>query len=310
MGIQDRDYYRDGPGFLDAWARQGVVVWIIVITVIVFILQNATAERGNVWLSSITQAGAYYGPAILQGEVWRLVTPLLLHETIWHILFNMLGLYFLGTWLEEVYGGREFLLIYLLAGVGASTFVLGAEGLGHPNVLSIGASGAVSALIVLFVFHFPRAQLLLFGVIPMRAWVLGVAFLVVNVSGAVTPGRSKIDYMAHLGGAVFGLLYYHSGIRFAGLFTRPRRGAERRARPRLRVVPAESDTNTPTPVGAAVESPPKPKESKDERPSQEDLEARVDAVLAKVSKDGQDSLTPEEREILFKASEIYKKRRK
>jgi hypothetical protein len=69
-------------------------------------------------------------------------------------------------------------------------------------------------------------------------------------------------------------------------------------------VPAEND-DTPEPVGAAVESPPRPREATDEN-----LEAKVDAVLEKVSKFGQESLTAEEREILFKASELYKKRRK
>jgi hypothetical protein len=64
------------------------------------------------------------------------------------------------------------------------------------------------------------------------------------------------------------------------------------------------DTDTPEPVGAAIESRPRPREGNDE------IESKVDAVLAKVSKLGQESLTPEEREILFKASELYKKRRK
>jgi hypothetical protein len=69
--------------------------------------------------------------------------------------------------------------------------------------------------------------------------------------------------------------------------------------------PEPEEPETPEPVGAAVENQPRPKEAADEN-----LEAKVDQVLAKVSKYGQESLTPEEREILFKASELYKKRRK
>ena len=64
------------------------------------------------------------------------------------------------------------------------------------------------------------------------------------------------------------------------------------------------DTDTPEPVGAAVENRPRPRERGD------DIESKVDAVLAKVSMMGQESLTPEEREILFRASELYKKKRK
>ena len=76
-------------------------------------------------------------------------------------------------------------------------------------------------------------------------------------------------------------------------------------RPKLRVVVPPVEEETPEPVGAPVQAAPRPAEAADEQ-----LEAKLDAVLEKVSKHGQESLTPEEREILFKASELYKKRRK
>jgi hypothetical protein len=94
-------------------------------------------------------------------------------------------------------------------------------------------------------------------------------------------------------------------VRFSAAFTRRTRPAGSRVRPQLRVVSAVDPDDTPEPVGAAVESQPRPKEAADEN-----LEAKVDQVLEKVSKHGQESLTPEERDILFKASELYKKRRK
>ena len=84
-----------------------------------------------------------------------------------------------------------------------------------------------------------------------------------------------------------------------------------RARPRLRVAPPPEDEQEqePEPVGAPVQS-----QQAQARPTagaaDEQLEAKLDAVLEKVSKHGQDSLTAEEREILVKASELYKKRRK
>jgi hypothetical protein len=78
-----------------------------------------------------------------------------------------------------------------------------------------------------------------------------------------------------------------------------------RVRPKLRVVVPPVEEEAPEPVGASVQAAPRPAEAADEQ-----LEAKLDAVLEKVSKYGQESLTPEEREILFKASELYKKRRK
>jgi hypothetical protein len=110
--------------------------------------------------------------------------------------------------------------------------------------------------------------------------------------------------VVHLGGALFGALYFQTGFRFSVLVRRSPRAVARRVRPKLHVVGPPDSDDTPEPVGAAVESQPRPREKGEE------IEAKVDAVLAKVSKFGQESLTPEEREILFKASEIYKQRRK
>jgi hypothetical protein len=93
-------------------------------------------------------------------------------------------------------------------------------------------------------------------------------------------------------------------VQFSRLFTR---GPRTSVRPKLRVLPApaEAQEREPEPVGAPVQATPRPNEAADEQ-----LEAKLDAVLEKVSKHGQGSLTPEEREILFRASELFKKRRK
>jgi membrane associated rhomboid family serine protease len=302
MGIQDRDYYRDGSGgFFDAWGRQGATIWIIAITSVVFLLQCFDPPPAT---SGLVAAGAYEPRHILQGEVWRLFTPMLLHASFMHILFNMLVLYFFGRRLEETYGTLEFVLFYVLGGVFASVvylllFVAGVVG---PSI-AIGASGAVTAVVILFALNFPRQQVLLFFVIPMPMWVLGVMVVVWDMLGAAGAGNRTTAYVVHLGGAAFGALYYLMGVRFTALFARRHRTAGRRVRSQLRVIPADPD-DTPEPVGAAVESQPRPKAT------DETLEAKVDQVLEKVSKYGQESLTPEERDILFKASELYKKRRK
>lgn len=307
MGIQDRDYYRDGSrGLFDSWARQGVTVWLIAITCGVFFGQCVS---GRPEASPLVRAGAFWSPAVLDGEVWRLVTPLFLHGGIWHLFANMLVLYFLGSRLEELYGHREFLAIYLVSGIFASAVKLGLEavGVGLP-VPSLGASGAVSALVVIFAFHYPREQILVFFVLPMPMWVAAALFVSLDALGALGVGRPGIGYIVHLAGALFGFLYYQTGFRFGDLLSRRDRSSRPRARPQLRVLSVDPDEETPEPVGAAVESPPRPKESGE--PVDEQLEARLDQVLAKVSKYGQESLTPEEREILFKASELYKRRRK
>lgn len=299
MGIQDRDYYREGSSFLDAWNRQGVTVWLIAVTCVVFFLQYLPG-------SPLVAVGRYDPWRVQDGEAWRLFTPVFLHAGLWHLFFNMLALYFVGTRLEEVYGRTEFLVTYLLAGVFAQAFYyLGWVADIAPGNPSIGASGAISAVLVMYACNFPRQQVLLYFVIPMPVWLLATIYIGLDLIGVFGGNRGGIAYFVHLGGVVFGAIYFLSGVRFTGLFG-SRRGSAARVVPRLRVVPADAvEEDAPPPARAATAAAPR------EGGGPEDsLEKRLDQVLAKVSRDGQGSLTPEEREILFRASELYKKRRK
>jgi membrane associated rhomboid family serine protease len=300
MGIHDRDYYRDGGGgVFDAWGRQRVTVWLIAVTCGCWVAQLATLHLPG---GGLTGALVYAPDLVRSGEVWRLLTSVFLHDprSPFHLFFNMLVLYWAGSRLEDRYGGREFLLFYLAAGLFAGTvrFLVQTAGLAPPAP-ALGASGAVTAALVLYAFHYPRQQVLLFFVIPMPVWLVVVLYVGLDTLGAFGgAGRDGIGYVAHLGGALFGLLYYQTGIRIASILP-DRRPARRPPPPRLRVVPADPPDpadRDETPVAAA--------------PAEEGFDARVDAVLAKVSKYGQESLTAEEREILFRAGELYKKRRK
>lgn len=304
MGIQDRDYYREGPSFLDRVGEQGATVWLIAITCGVFVGQMFS----GMMRSPLVEFGAFDTNRILDGEVWRLLTSVFLHGGIFHVFFNMMVLYFTGQRLEDVYGSREFVALYLVAGVFANLFRLGFQvvDLAGPSV-AIGASGAVAALLIVYAFRWPHQRVLFFFVIPMPMWLLAVIFVGLDALGALQTemvrGRpSPIGHLTHLGGAFFGLLYYQSGFEFRRLFARRERT---RVRPKLRVVVPPAEEVSKEPVAASVPTAPHPAEATDEQ-----LEAKLDAVLEKVSKYGQESLTPEEREILFRASEVYKKRRK
>lgn len=301
MGIQDRDYYREGPGFLDRVGQQGATVWLVAITCGIFFGQYLPG-------SPITSVGVYDPDLILEGELWRLLTAVFLHGGLFHLFFNMLTLYWAGSRLEEVYGSREFTLFYVLSGIGANVLYLAAQLAGlTPMVSALGASGAVTAALILFAFHFPHAQVRLWFFLPMPVWLLAVLFVgftAVAGMGEVPNRRGGgVAHFAHLGGAFFGFLYYQSGIRFAAIL--PRRREATRVRPRLRVHAPPVEVEEPAPVAAPVE----PRPRAEGKAPDEQLEAQLDAVLEKVAKHGQESLTPEEREILFKASELYKKRR-
>lgn len=303
MGIHDRDYYRAGTRrYFDLWGRSAATIWIIIATCAAFVLDLLSRDLGG---NAVHEFAIYDFRAVRNGEVWRLITPLFLHAGLFHLACNLLVLYWTGSVLEEVYGSREFLFIYFGAGLfsGLAEFLLQLFEIVPPS-RGLGASGAVTAVLVLYALHFPHQRVLLFFVIPMPVWLLVVVFVGLDVLGAFGAGREGIGYIAHLAGALFGLLYFRSGMRLSSFLSRRR---DRKAAPRLRLVPFDEEMPvTSQPVGTATAEP----QVRHVAAGDDQLEARVDRVLDKVSKQGQDSLSAEERELLFQASERYKKRRK
>lgn len=164
--------------------------------------------------SSLIARGELVGPLVAQGEWWRLVTSGFLHAGIFHVLLNMLGLYFLGTMLEPMLGRRRFGALYLVSLLAGSFGVM----LVSPNSPTVGASGAIFGLLGA-AFVLMRAR----GVNPMETG-LGVVILL-NVVISIRPG---ISLGAHIGGLIGG------GI-VAGIFTLNDRRAMPRAVPEVLV---------------------------------------------------------------------------
>lgn len=309
MGIYDREYYRrEGPSFLGSFTERGPMCrWLILINVIVFVIQMLTPR-------AFTEFFAVSVPGVFSGQVWQLLTYAFLHDTgsAWHIIMNMLGLWFLGTEVEDLYGGREFLATYLLSAFlgGVAYVVTVATGM-MPGGYCVGASGAVYTVLILAALHYPNRQIYLI-IIPVRLWLIAVIWVGLDAFTFLWVLRSTAGFEAgyaetrtavqvHLAGAAFGFLYYKFQWRVLGWWEDIRSWfsiRRFRSRPRLRVY-REEESSTPVALAPAG-----PKLEIDEH-----LEAQVDAVLEKVSRHGQASLTDSEREILFRASEVYKKRK-
>lgn len=306
MGIQDREYYRESSGGLfDSW-RLGATNWLIVITVLVFMAQIFThdfTQRTPLEDSPVTAFAVYDPGKILQGEAWRLVTSLFLHAGLLQLAFSMLVLWWAGTRIEELYGKREFVCFYLGSGIFANLIQLALQA---SNAVApfpaLGASAAVAAVVVLYACHDPYHKVSLFFVITVPIWLCALLYVAFSLAPALV-----IGYFAPLTGAIFGFAYYRTGFRFHRLIpSLPSRS--RRAAPKLRIVRPEPDEleDEGEPVPAGLETPSFQAEAAAEEP----FERKVDRVLEKVSKHGQESLTEEERKILFRAGEVYKKRRK
>ena len=140
-------------------------------------------------------------PAFTLTAPWTVVTYMFLHANLWHLLFNMLGLFFFGPRLEAELGGRDFLLLYFVSGIaGALLSFL------TPYVAIVGASGAVFGVLLGFARYWPREQILIWGIIPVEARWMVIIMTVLSLIGGFG-GGGDVAHFAHLGGFAGGLLF-------------------------------------------------------------------------------------------------------
>lgn len=138
-----------------------------------------------------------FHPQRLLSTPWSPVTYMFLHGGIWHLFFNMLGLYFFGPALESRLGSRHFIFLYFASGLtgAALTFL-------NPAPI-IGASGGVFGVFFGFAYFWPRQRILIWGIIPVEAWLLVAIMTVVSLMQI----GEGIAHFAHLGGYVGAFLY-------------------------------------------------------------------------------------------------------
>ena len=302
MGINDRDYIRrEGPSFLGAFVERGTICkWLVGANVVIFVIQLLTGENGG---SPFTDALVLnVDRVVFHGEVWRLLTYAFLHDPgdIFHILFNMLLLWWFGSDLEDLYGPREFLAFYLIAAICGGLLFSAARLIGFPGDVCYGASGAVTAVLVLCAFHYPRRIIYLFLFLPVPIWLFVVGSVAYDAYTLLAHHNTGVAVAVHLGGAAFAFLYYRRHWRIDPVLQNFWSGAlawrKRATRPPLRVYREEE---RPEPVRAAV------------APSVEEdhIRAEMDAVLEKISRVGRENLTESDLKVLQRASEILRRRR-
>ena len=176
------------------------VLWfLIALNVLIFIITLLRPEA-VINLLGLT-------PALLSKQPWTIISSMFVHGGFTHILFNMISLYFLGSFLIRAAGEKSFLAVFFLGGLaGNILFVL----LANPNSTGIGASGGIFAIGGALAVMVPRVPVLIFPIpVPMPLWV---AILILVCISFVFSG---IAWQAHLGGLFLGLI--------AGLIIRKRR---------------------------------------------------------------------------------------
>jgi len=237
--------------------------------VLLGIVAEPAALTLSAWFSVNPAVWANYkAPAL-----WQFVTYGFLHGGIGHVFWNMLQLYFFGTMLEAIIGSRRFVWFYLGAIALGGMLHLVSELIGGSYHPVIGASGGVMGVIVAAAILRPHTRVLLLF-IPISLWVLAAGLVAIDFFSELQNWKSGthsyVSHWAHLGGALFGGLLAWRGwiwIDWSERFTKRR------------------------------------EEKHVERRQGEDV--RLDALLAKVHRDGIQSLTNSEREFLNRMSKRH-----
>ena len=249
----------------------------------------------------------------LRRTLWSAGTYMFVHFGVWHLALNMSALLAFGPRLEAAMGTRAFTLYYLWCGLGGAMAHL----LFIRTGLLVGASAAVFGVMFAYWQQWPRDELALFGVFPMRVWTLVVLLLAGNLvlgmlgSGDVLAGGERVAYLAHLGGLAFGWLYFRT----------PPATSLYRFRQRISPAPDYHDETPPRAIPRTLPRARAPRDEVDEivakskavaaqkRPvtrglvtqtggSHEARAAELDRVLDKISSSGLESLSSDEHAVL------------
>ncbi len=207
------------PSPLEDFARSSMVVKIMIITGIIYVADNFLF--GNT-LNKIVGLDA--GIFTKHWKLWQPITCLFAHAPmgkrsgVMHILFNMYGLWFFGRAVENRIGSREFLAFYLFTGAAAALIWSGIGILTESKASGlIGASGAVSAVVIMFALSYPHQKIrLLFPPVTVPAWLLGIFIVGMDIRGAMGFGDDHVAFAVHLAGAALAVVYFYSRISLTG----------------------------------------------------------------------------------------------
>ncbi|HEV7389868.1 MAG TPA: rhomboid family intramembrane serine protease [Gemmatimonadaceae bacterium] len=277
------------------------VQWILALNIGVYFLQLTLFGSDAVYSSLALD------PARFPSAWWTVGTYMFVHAWLAHLAFNMFTLWMFGPRLEQEWGTRSFVQFYLWCGLGGALAHLALAQ--HSAV--IGASGAISGVLVAYALRWPDEEVYLFGVIPMKSRWLVAALLAMNVIFALSPS-SRIDWTAHVGGMAFGWIflkvYAVGGLnRVRGWVSSVPDESEEmpRAVPRNRGPMRDRAGSVDEVVersNAIVLRESKPLQHMPKQETPKEYAAKVNRVLDKISQHGIGSLTRDERRILEEMS--------
>lgn len=248
------------------------VKFLLILSVSVFLLQYLLKIPFYEWFSLQPDWYRSFG-------FGQLFTYMFVHATPAHLFSNMLGLFFIGPTVERTMGSYRFFILYYISGIlGGLAWSIWAD----PNGMGcVGASGAVFGILGAFGAFYPKAQLLLWFVIPIRAWVLVILLTIWELREIIyNPVIGGVANMAHLAGGIAGFSYAMS-------LKHPHVVENLKSK-----LPGVGKSKPKPKAGTRTKSSAQPSLTKEE----------IDVILDKIGKEGMGALTPQERDKLKRAT--------
>jgi len=223
---------------------------------------------------------------------WTIFTYMFLHQNFWHLFGNMLWLYFMGLLFVMFFGEKLLWRVYLLGGFfGGLLYVISFNlfpafyGIKNFSVL-LGASAAISAIVLAVAIYKPRQTIMLFAILPVPLWLIAGLYVIYDLSMLTVDNTG--GHLSHIGGAIFGVWFamkYKQGQDITKFLTK----INFRRKPKMEVHindfrPYDYDWNK----------------------KQKDIQKEIDRILDKISKKGYNSLTRKEKEFLKYHSRNYR----
>ncbi len=281
-----------------------VIKWLLGINIAVFLLERVSFG-GPVpgYYHPFEIFGGLWPLGTEQFRVWQYVTYMFLHGNFPHIFFNMFVLWMFGMELEQMWGSKRFLAYYLICGIGAGIAQSLISLMPEMSGVAVGASGAIMGVMIAYGMIFPDRIIFLFF-IPMRARFAVLLLAGFDlVMGLVSPVGDTTAHFAHLGGALVGLILLKVGgkMTLGGIFDK---------------MPGFNVRQAQRPLNDRFASPPERPGARIVDVTWRDVPSRtsphvmdfgddqetIDRILDKITREGYQSLSPEEKEILNRAS--------
>lgn len=205
--LAKRSYYAQG-GPPRMWHDNGnLILGLIGANVAVFVMWKTLNPFWMFQHFTCTTEGIFRS-----ARLHTLLTCSFSHTDIWHLLVNMLGLYYFGAGMLAYLGPRMFLSVYAGSAIVSSLAQIGQAYYERQRTVLMGASGAINCCVMFNVLMNPRATVLIYGIIPVPLAIFGIFIMFQDVFGAVssapTPGSTRIGYTSHLTGAACGALCF------------------------------------------------------------------------------------------------------